>query len=489
MKTDHQILYSQEAERAVLGSMMARPDVVMDLAEERLMPADFFVPAHVELFKTFGAMHDAGIPIDITTVHQYLVDGKMAEVVGSPGILAELMNGFASHLNVGSYIDTVREKSQLRLLQEGLTETAQDIADGVAAATVLDSAEERVFAIRERSMGAEEVRAIKTDVVDVAEMIIGWSEGGRAITGLSSGLPKLDMLTTGWQEADYIVVGGRPGVGKSTVGQAFVKAIVSMRYDDVLDRLVKPGYPAALFTVEMTKAQLLLRGLSTQSDVSMQPMRKGEMNESERAAVRRAAQEMSDWPLYIDESTNLTINRLRSKLRRLKRLFGIRAAVIDYLQLLMGSKETENRQAEIAEISRGIKAIAKELKIPIIVLAQLNRKSQEGKNSEPNITHLRESGAIEQDADVVLLLHEEEQDPNAPPSPTTPLKMILAKQRNGPTDSIDLLFDRARNRIYEKPPESHAGHSATPTGPLRSSPPPQPQRDFATHDDVDRIPE
>jgi replicative DNA helicase len=444
------VLYSQEAERAVLGSMMARPDVVIDQVTEKLRRDDFFVPAHQELFDTFVAMRDALIPVDITTTHQYLIDGKLADVVGSPGILAELINGFASHLNVGSYINIVREKSILRQLQETCSTIVQDIADHTdSVVEVLDRAEGGIFAIADQAMTQSTVRA-RDEIEKAIQLIESFQKKKGKLIGIPTGFAKLNALTTGWQNGDMVVLAARPGVGKTALALTFARHAMNARYDEERDDWVKPGYGVGIFSLEMTNAQLMLRLLSSYASESMQQVRQGTLDEQQLQKLKMIAEEMKTYPLFLDDSSYLTIHQLRAKARRMKDLYGIDLLIIDYLQLLHSESDQakDSRQNEVAEISRGIKALAKELKIPIIVLAQLNRKSEEA-NAEPALHNLRESGAIEQDADVVMMLHREKVEEDAPPTPMMPYKLIIAKQRNGPTDKLDIIYHAPYTRFED----------------------------------------
>jgi replicative DNA helicase len=450
------VLYSAEAEKAVLGCMVAQPGEVIDEATNTLGKEDFFVPAHQEIFAALREMRNSAQAVDVMTIHQWLTDRKLAEAVGSPGILADLLVGFATHLNVGSYIRIVKEKSLLRCLQAACSTIVQDITempDTVAA--VLDRAETAIFKVTDSGLTQSTVPA--RDEIDKAiKLIENFQKRKGHLQGISTGFHKLDELTAGWKAGEMIVLAARPGQGKTALALTFARRALEQRYDEASDGWKKPGHAVGMFSLEMTNEQLMLRLLASYGSESLSRIRSGELDEHAMQKLRMIAADMREWPLYLDDSSFLTINQLRGKARRMKDRSGIEMLVVDYLQLLRSesAQAKDNRQNEVAEISRGIKALAKELEIPIIILAQLNRRSEEagkGKN-EPALHNLRESGAIEQDADVVLLLHrpdpeKDEEGNERQVGPIIPYSLNIAKQRNGPTDRLELLFHSSYTRF------------------------------------------
>ena len=447
------VLYSAEAEKAVLGCMMAQPTEVINDATVTLLKEDFFVPAHQEIFGALRDMFNTGLPIDTIGVHQWLTDRKLAEAVGSPGILAELLVGFANHLNVGSYIRIVKEKSLLRCLQAACSAIVQDISEMPdSVASVLDRAESAIFHVTNLGLTNSTVPA--REEIDKALALIERFQNRRGqLQGLSTGFHKLDELTSGWKSGEMIVLAARPGQGKTALALTFAQHALRERYDEATDAWKKPGHSVGMFSLEMTNEQLMLRLLASYGSESLQRIRSGELDEHALQKLRMVAGDMREWPLYLDDSSFLTINQLRGKARRMKDRHKIELLVVDYLQLLRSDspQAKDNRQNEVAEISRGIKGLAKELEIPIIILAQLNRRSEEGK-TEPALHNLRESGAIEQDADVVLLLHrsepEKDEDGNERQhGDIIPYSLNIAKQRNGPTDRLDILFHAPYTRF------------------------------------------
>jgi replicative DNA helicase len=450
------VLYSAEAEKAVLGCMMAQPHEVIVEVIESLIKDDFFDPAHQEIFAALRDMDSSSQSIDVMTIHQWLTDRKLAETVGSPGILGDLLTGFATHLNVGSYIKIVKEKSLLRCLQRACSTIVQDITDMPdSVASVLDRAESAIFHVTNMGMTQSTVPA--RDEIDKAiKLIENFQNRKGHLQGLPTGFHKLDELTAGWKPGEMIVLAARPGQGKTALALTFARHALDQRYDEATDAWKKPGHAVGMFSLEMTNEQLMLRLLASYGSESLGRIRSGDLDEHSMQKLRMVAADMREWPLYLDDSSFLSINQLRGKARRMKDRYGIEMLVIDYLQLLRSESEqaAANRQNEVAEISRGIKALAKELKIPIIILAQLNRRSEEASKgrSEPALHNLRESGAIEQDADVVLLLHrpdpeKDEEGNERQVGPVIPYNLIIAKQRNGPTDKLDILFHAPYTRF------------------------------------------
>lgn len=452
-----QAIYSYDTEKAVLGCMLVQPHDVMDEVIGLLTDADFFVPAHIEIFRALKDMWGNRVAIDIMVVHQFLSDRGMAEAVGSPGILGDLMVGFASHLNLGSYVKIVKDKSLLRHLMEACTTIAKDIAsspDNVA--DVLDRAETAIFHVTHSSLDVTEAEAM-TMLADQAYERITSRRAVRGLVGLDTGFWKLNQLTAGWKPGEMIVLAARPGLGKTAMGMKFAMNCASGQWAMVEegeeDRWIEPGRAVGVLSLEMTTEQLMDRMYSVESQIQMEQIRIGVQFPRDQDKLNETRLRMRQWPLYIDSPPNLTLNGMRAKARRMKKKYGIELLVVDYLQLMTTGApgKNHNRQQEVADISRGIKSLAKELHIPIIILAQLNRKSDEKPGTEPALHNLRESGAIEQDADVVMLLHRPESNTEETdqPIPTVPYVLLIPKQRNGPNGRVDLLLRRAYTKFEE----------------------------------------
>ena len=435
-------IHSPEAERSVLGAMLSEPDQIIDLAESSGLTAnDFFQPAHQELFRALTDMRTRGLAIDPVTVLQYLEDRKLGDAVGGPSLLGELSAGVVSVMTAPSHVQTVRQKSILRHLQQACAKIVYDSQDRQHEVDeVLDEAEKIIFEIADRGVVNSTVKSrdVVMRTIDIIERTMKMK--GR-YDGLATGFTELDKLTTGFKPGEMVVIAARPGVGKTALALSMAKNFLKERYDDKIERFVKPGHPVGFFSLEMTAEQLMLRLLASCAEVKLQSIRDGKLANADLDRMVLIAEDVAGMPLFIDESSMLSINQLRAKARRMKKMYDIQVLIIDYLQLLTSSSEKarDNRQVEVAEISRGIKALAKELKIPIIVLAQLNRKPEEG-NQDPALHHLRESGSIEQDADVVMLLSRSFEKDSEDASRGIRATLNIAKQRNGPTDKLYLRF-------------------------------------------------
>ncbi|MDR1304972.1 MAG: replicative DNA helicase [Verrucomicrobiales bacterium] len=447
-------IHSPEAERAVLGAMLSEPEQVIDMAEETLVAEDFFQPAHQALFRALIDMRSRGAAIDPATLLLYLEDRKLSDAVGGAQLLGELAAAVVNVLTASSHIQAVRQKSILRHLQQACAKIMYDSQERQhELEQVLDEAEKLVFEITDRgvtnsTVGAKEVVYRAIEIIERTIKMKGRYDG------LATGFNELDKLTTGFKPGEMIVIAARPGVGKTALALSMAKNFIKERYDVKQERFVKPGYPVAFFSLEMTAEQLMLRLLASLADVRLQSIRDGRLSPYDQDKLTMIAEDLAEMPLYIDESSLLSINQLRAKARRMKKMHDIQVVIIDYLQLLTSSSEKarDSRQVEVAEISRGIKALAKELKVPIIVLAQLNRKPEEG-NQEPALHHLRESGSIEQDADVVLLLSRGFEKEEGDSSRGVKATLNIAKQRNGPTDKLSLRFIGEYTRYEDEPRE------------------------------------
>jgi replicative DNA helicase len=439
-------IHSPEAERAVLGAMLAEPIQCVDEAAEALVAEDFFQPAHQTLFREMNQMRNAGQAIDPATLLQWLADRRLADTVGGPELMGELSASVVSVLTFPAHLETVRTKSLLRHLQTVCAAGAYNAHERQhEAAQVIDETERAMFAIGNRESGHGLVSA-KQGVLGATELVERAMRLKGKVDGITTGLREVDELTTGFKPGDMVVIAARPGVGKTALALGITRHLISERFDEQRERLVQPGWPVGFFSLEMTAEQLMLRLLAALTGIDLQKLRQGRLSPYELDRFAQTAEQLSEWPLHVDESSFLTIMQLRAKARRMKQRFGVAAIVIDYLQLLTGqSRNSDNRQVEVAEISRGIKGIAKELKVPVLVLSQLNRKPEEG-GHEPALHHLRESGSIEQDADVVLLLSRE-MDGEGDTGTAT---VNVAKQRNGPTDKIRVEFVKKLARFQNQ---------------------------------------
>jgi len=452
-------IYSEDAEKHVLGAMLSGSDDAIDLATEKLKARDFFNPGFQILFEAMRDMRSSSLPIDPSTVFQYLEDRKLAETIGGgAAVLGELASTVIPALTAPTHIETVRSKSLLRQLQQSCARIVYDAQERQHEVDeVIDEAEKAIFQISEQGV-SQAYRDAKDVIGSTIDMIESRMKRKGLYDGVPSGFDELDKLTTGFKPGEMIVIAARPGVGKTAFALSMAKNFLKERYDEEEDRFVKPGHPVGMFSLEMTSEQLMLRMLAACANVRLQAIRDGTLSQQDIDLLIKVGEDLAGNPLYIDESSMLNITQLRAKARRLKQQHNVAILIIDYLQLLTSSSEKarDNRQVEVAEISRGIKALALELKIPIIVLAQLNRKPEDS-GGEPAIHHLRESGSIEQDADVVMLLNRsftkggEEEEINNQHGRALKATVNVAKQRNGPTDKIDLLFQADYTRFDSWP--------------------------------------
>ena len=451
--------------------MLADPEHVIDISREQgLREEDFFHPAHQVIFRGIIQMHETSQAIDPSTLLAWLNDRKLADSAGGAALISDLAAGVISVFTATTHLGQVRDKSLLRELQQACAQIVVGAHERPhEVQTILDEAERDILELRGRreTQGVLRAAEVTPKAIELIEKLI---KGKGHYSGIPSGFDELDQLTTGFKGGEMIVIAARPGVGKTALALSMARHILRARWNFEKEMFDRPGYPVAFFTLEMSAQQLMFRLLSSHASLDSEQIRRGELNESQITALRGVAAEICELPLLLDESSLLTIGQLRARARRLKKQYNIEILIIDYLQLLTSgtSRAKDNRQVEVSEISRGLKALAMELNIPVIVLAQLNRKPEES-NAEPALHHLRESGSIEQDADVVMLLSREsatDEAENNPPSEDgeaqpiaanvrgIPCKLNIAKQRNGPCDRIRLLFQPRYTRFDSLPREA-----------------------------------
>jgi replicative DNA helicase len=436
------VLYSAEAEKAVLGSMLARPDAVIEVVEEHCNRSDFFVPAHQELFETLCEMHEHGHAVDVMTVHQNLVDRDLAAEVGSPGILAELATGLATHLNVMAYIKIVKDKSLLRHLQHACADIVQRISDSPEQPDkVLAEAEAEIENLVHRrnqneSLMDPEPESIVRETLDHLEAV----HAGQIIAGGHDyGIPKLTEYTGGAKEAEYVLLAARTSVGKTALAIQF------------RNHFCKQDLKVGIISLEMINKHLQLRTVSAEAKVDGMKIFRGPMSEDEMQRVRDASARMVHWKMWHCDLPSLDMRRMRGIAKMWKKKRGLDVLIIDYIQLIQPEEsDSYSRENEVSKISQGIKALTKELAIPIIALAQLNRKAEESGN--PQLHHLRESGSLEHDADTVLLLHCEVPKEKQPGMAHVPHDLFIAKQRNGPLQKVPLIGIKNQFRFMPDEP-------------------------------------
>lgn len=428
--------YNLEAEQGVIGGLLLSPER-FDSIEGRLEADDFYNKGYGRIFAAIYALNMAGKPLDILILRDELEKRGELELVGGAAALAALTDSVPTGANVEYYAAIVRERSVQRKLIEaatGIVEAATANA-AVSSSELLDEAERAIFQIAEHGSTGEPA-TMSSIIKEAWARIEAYANNRGAVHGVMTNYFELDQMLTGLHGGEMLIVAGRPSMGKSTFALNIARRVA-----------VDNNQGVAIFSLEMTAVNMATNILCAHARIDAQKMRKGEMNHEEFAHLGRSISSLAHSPIFIDDSSVLTISELRGKARRLKKKHDIQLVVIDYLQLMTGSAKSQNRsrEQEVSEISRGIKALAKELDIPIIALSQLSRKPEGRADPRPIMSDLRESGAIEQDADVVMLLHRPDyyNQEDAPGQ----AEVIVAKQRNGPTGTANLAFIKNQLRF------------------------------------------
>jgi len=423
-----------EAEMAVLGSMLIDEEAI-SVAVELLTKDYFYKDTHKKIFEAISDLYSANKPVDLITLTDELKRNGALDEVGGASFLTLLVNSVPTAANITHYANIVKEKSILRILISNATRivTMCYESDGNVD-EVVDSAERFIFEVSDRRPQSTYLH-LKEIIKDSIETIDRLYQNKAHVTGIPSGFIDFDTKTSGLQHSDLIVIAGRPSMGKS----AFALSIAE--YAGVVEKI-----PLAFFSLEMSKEQLVQRMLCAHAKVDAHKVRTGYLATSDWPRLTAAAGKLSEAPIFIDDSPAISVMELRAKARRLKAHQGIQLIVLDYLQLMRGSANSENRQQEISDISRSLKALARELNVPIVAISQLSRAVESRTDHRPQLSDLRESGAIEQDADVVVLILREEYY-NPTPDNQGSAEIIIAKQRNGPVGSIKLSFIKEYTRF------------------------------------------
>lgn len=425
-----------EAEQSVLGGILL-DNQALNTVLEALTQADFYSDAHRKIFKAIIDLSERSEPCDLITLSNILKDQKRIDQVGGTAYLASLVDNVASSANISYYVKIIKEKSVLRRLIGSATEILNKSYDaGMDVDDILDEAEHAIFEISENKIrpAFHPIREIIRESFKTIERLYDKKE---LITGVATGFEKLDELTSGLQNSDLIIIAGRPSMGKT----AFALNIAQYA-------ALEAGVPVAIFSLEMAREQLATRMLSAEARVDSQRLRKGFLGETDWPKLTTAAGRLSDAPIYIDDTPAITVMEMKAKSRRLKADAGLGLVVLDYLQLMRGSSFKDSREQEISEISRSLKALAKELSLPVIALSQLNRKVEDRTNRRPQMADLRESGAIEQDADVIAFIYRDEVYNRSDDNPEKGMaEIIIGKQRNGPTGIVKLAFQEKYTRF------------------------------------------
>ncbi|ONI64905.1 replicative DNA helicase [Microbacterium sp. CSI-V] len=427
------------AEQSALGGMLLSKDAVADVIETLRGP-DFYVPKHELIFEAILTLYSHGEPTDVVAVTDELIKTGELQRAGGADYLHTLTSIVPTAANAGYYASIVAERALLRRLVEAGTRIVQMGYAGEGDPTELvNSAQAEIYNVSGDDSAEDYIPL--TMAVDAAVEEIEAARGrDGSMTGIPTGFAGLDQLTNGLHPGQMIVLAARPAMGKSTLALDFARAAA-----------IKSNAPCIFFSLEMGRSEIAMRLLSAEGSIPLQSMRKGTLDSRDWTTVASTRGRINDAPLYIDDSPNMTLVEIRAKCRRLKQREGLKMVVIDYLQLLTSGKRVESRQQEVSEFSRALKLMAKELQVPVIALSQLNRGAEQRADKKPALSDLRESGSIEQDADMVVLLHREAAYEKDSPR-AGEADLIVAKHRNGPTDTITVAFQGHYSRFADMAP-------------------------------------
>ncbi|MDK8245038.1 replicative DNA helicase [Corynebacterium sp. UMB10321] len=425
LKEYRQPPHDERAERSVLGAMLLNQDVITDVSDA-LRPEDFYFPANQLVYKTITNLYSHGSDIDAVVVAGQLDRNNELERVGGAPYLHTLISEVPTAANARYYAEIVEEKSVLRQLVNAGTHVVQlgyEGEDGMEIDAVVDRAQQELFQISRKNAG-EDYKVLGDLLQDTVDELAAIAQGGGLEQGVPTGFIDLDKLTNGLHAGQMIIIAARPGVGKSTLALDFMRSCS-----------IQQGKTSVIFSLEMSASEIIMRMLSAETEIKLSSMRSGQMGEQDWEKLTRRLEEIQDAPLFIDDSPNLTMMEIRSKARRLKQQQGLDLIVLDYLQLMSSGKRVESRQQEVSEFSRNLKLLAKELEVPVIAISQLNRGPEARTDKKPQLADLRESGSLEQDADMVFLLYrpdsQDRDDERAGEA-----DIIVAKHRGGPIDTI-----------------------------------------------------
>jgi replicative DNA helicase len=417
--------------------MLLSKDAIADVIDIGLHAGDFYRPNHGVIFDAILALSTDGEPADPVTIVARLTEDGTIGRVGGASYIHDLIGAVPAAANAGYYARIVAERS----VRRGVVEVGGRITQAGYGAgdteDVVQQAQQWVYELT-KDDGGDDLRLLEFLLQPVMDEVEASSGGNGALTGVPSGFLDLDRLTNGFHPGQLIVIAGRPGMGKSTVGLDIVRSAAFR------NRLT-----TAVFTLEMSNAEIVMKLLSAESKVPLSNLRNGFMSDEDWIKLGRAVGDLSEAPLWIDDGAGLNLMQIRSKARRLKQQHDLKLVVIDYMQLLSSAgKRPENRQQEVSELSRGLKVMAKELEVPVIAISQLNRASEARMDKRPQLSDLRESGSIEQDADMVILLHRDDYYEKECPR-AGEADLIVAKHRNGPTETITLAFQGHFSRFVD----------------------------------------
>jgi replicative DNA helicase len=434
-----------EAEQSILSAILIDNNTLPEVLE-LLSEKDFYRQAHQKIFAAMLDLFDRNEPADLITVTNILKEQGQLESIGGATYLAELVDTIPVAANATHYARIILGKATLRrLIERTALITTRCFEDRGDMEDILDFAERSIFDISQDKVKPA-FHALADILPDTYKAVEQAYEEKILVTGLPTGYRELDQLTSGFQAGDLVIIAGRPSMGKTALALNIAQ-----------NASAATGAPSAIFSLEMSKEQLSLRMLSAEARIDSAKMRGGFLKETDLARINRAAGALYDLPIYIDDSPAISALEIRAKARRMKMERGLGLIMVDYLQLMRGRASAERRELEISEISRSLKALAKELNIPVVALSQLNRKVEDRTNKRPVLSDLRESGAIEQDADVIAFIYRDEVYNQDPDNPNRGIAEIhVAKQRNGPIGTVRLVFLEHCTRFEDLSPEVEA---------------------------------
>ncbi|OEF99666.1 replicative DNA helicase [Vulcanibacillus modesticaldus] len=423
-----------ESEQAVLGAILLERDALITVMEI-LSPDDFYRTAHQKIYRAMLDVFETGEPVDLVTITAELQGKKLLEEVGGVSYLTDLANAVPTAANVEYYARIIEEKAIQRRLIKVATEIASTGYSGVEdVSDLIGDAERKILELSQRKIdnGFINIKEVLMETVDQIEYL---HHHRGEITGIPSGFTDLDRMTSGFQKSDLIIIAARPSVGKTAFSLNVAQNVAC-----------RSKHPVAIFSLEMSARQLVQRMIAAEGNIDSHKLRTGMLEESDWNKLTMAMSTLSEAPIYIDDTPGITIYDIRARARRLKAEKGLGLILIDYLQLIHGRGKSDNRQQEISEISRQLKGIARELDVPVIALSQLSRAVEQRQDKRPMLSDIRESGSIEQDADVVAFLYRDDYY-NPETEKQNIIEIIIAKQRNGPVGKVELVFLKNFNKF------------------------------------------
>lgn len=461
-----------EAEQSILGSLMLEKEA-WDSVSDSITAVEFYKPAHQKIFQTIQELHQKNLPVDLITVSNLLQSKGEIELVGGAEYLVDLVNRTISSANIVSYAKIVRDKALLRKIihqSSNLIEKAYE-EDFTDVESFIDHAEGEFYKLGENKKTEGLISAIevvKSSIVKIEELFQKRSD----ITGVPTGLTMLDRMTSGMQPGELIIIAARPSMGKTAFSLNLAQHMA-----------LRAGRTIAYFSLEMSRDAVMMRILASEARINMKDIRSGKIGDNVWPKLINVAGQVSESKFFIDETSGISPLEVRARARRLKAQHGLDCIIIDYLQLMDLKQKVESRERAVSEISKSLKALAKELEIPIIALAQLNRGVEGRSDRRPMLSDLRESGSIEQDADIIMMLYRDDYYDKDDPEKQGQAEVIIGKQRNGPTGTVKLKWEAEFGRFRDADPENHHPMPPPPQPPAGASagpkPPMGPPKNFA----------